>query len=107
MKNMEYKGYQARIEYDDEDGIFVGHIAGISAIVGFHGESVAELKSAFHAAVDDYLDHCEEKGILPQLPYSGRVMLRIPPEVHARAAMQAQASGKSLNQYVADVLTHI
>ena len=106
MKHMEYKGYQAKIEYDGEDRILVGHIAGIRAIVGFHGESVTELESAFREAVDDYLEHCEEKGISPQRPFSGRVMLRIPPEIHARAAMLAEASGKSLNQYVADVLAH-
>ncbi len=106
MKTMEYKGYQARIEYDGDDKIFVGHISGIRAIVGFHGESVSELESAFKDAVDDYLDHCQEKGIAPQRPFSGKVMLRIDPEVHAKAAMQAQARGMSLNQYVADVLTH-
>ena len=54
MKTMDYKGYQAKIEYDGEDKIFVGHIAGICAIVGFHGESVAELESAFQEARDDY-----------------------------------------------------
>jgi len=27
---MTYKGYSARIEYDDEEGIFIGRIAGIS-----------------------------------------------------------------------------
>ena len=105
MKTMEYKGYQARIEYDDNDKIFVGHISGIRAIVGFHGESVSELEAAFRDAVDDYLDHCKEKGIAPQRPFSGKVMLRIDPEVHAKAAMQAQARGLSLNQYVGKVLS--
>ncbi|MDL2322160.1 type II toxin-antitoxin system HicB family antitoxin, partial [Desulfosarcina sp. OttesenSCG-928-B08] len=100
-------GYQAKIEYDGEDRIFVGHIAGIRAIVGFHGASVPELETAFHDAVDDYLHHCEEKRISPQRPYSGKIMLRIPPEIHARAAMQAEASGKSLNQYVADMLARV
>ena len=107
MNPMTYKGYAARIEYSDEDGCFVGHIAGIRDIVGFHGDSVQELRDAFVEAVDDYLDLCTKKGITPQRPYSGRVMLRIPPEVHARAAMQAQAGGKSLNQYVADVLASL
>ena len=58
MKTMQYKAYHARIDYDDEDKIFVGHIAGIRAIVGFHGTSVAELESAFAEAVDDYLAAC-------------------------------------------------
>ena len=57
MKTMQYKGYAARIEYSDEDKCFVGHIAGIRDIVGFHGESVDELRTAFEEAVDDYLEH--------------------------------------------------
>lgn len=57
MKNtIYYKSYAARIEYSDEDGCFIGHIAGISDIVGFHGDSVSELHIAFEEAVDDYLE---------------------------------------------------
>ena len=47
MKTMTYQGYAARIEYSDEDGCFVGHVAGIRDVIGFHGESVAELRAAF------------------------------------------------------------
>ncbi len=106
MKTLEYKGYHAKIDFDGEDKIFVGHIAGIRAIVGFHGESVSELEAAFIDAVDDYLEHCKEKGITPQRPYSGKVMLRIPPELHAEIAMKAEASGKSLNQWAAEQFFH-
>ena len=42
MNAMFYKGYSARIDFDDEDRIFVGHLAGIRDIVGFHGSSVEE-----------------------------------------------------------------
>lgn len=105
MKTMIYQGYAARIEYSDEDGCFVGHVAGIRDVIGFHGESVAELRAAFEEAVDDYLQTCARLGRPPQRPYSGRLMLRIPPEVHARAAMMAEARGKSLNQWAAEVLS--
>jgi len=97
MKTMTYRDYQARIKYSEEDACFVGHIAGIRDIVGFHGESVAELKAAFHEAVDDYLVTCEKLGKTPQHPFSGRLMLRIEPGIHAKAAMIAEAQGKSLN----------
>ncbi|MDE0464646.1 MAG: type II toxin-antitoxin system HicB family antitoxin [Caldilineaceae bacterium] len=53
---MTYKGYSARIEYDDEDGIFTGRIAGIRDGVGFHSDTVADLREAFHDAVEDYLE---------------------------------------------------
>ena len=44
MSTMNYKGYAARIEYSDEDGCFIGHIAGIKDVIGFHAESVNELR---------------------------------------------------------------
>jgi len=104
MKTMQYKDYAARIEYSDEDKCFIGHIAGIRDIVGFHGESVDELFAAFKEAVDDYLETCEKEGISPQRPYSGKVMLRISPELHAEIAMKAEACGKSLNQWATETL---
>jgi predicted HicB family RNase H-like nuclease len=55
---MTYKGYSARIEYDDEDSILTGQIAGIRDGVGFHANSIDELNVAFHEAVDDYIDTC-------------------------------------------------
>ncbi len=99
MNTMTYKGYAARIEYSDEDGCFVGHIAAIQDVVGFHGESVAILREAFKEAVDDYLETCEKLNRAPQKPYSGNLMLRIPPELHAAVAVAAEVSGKSINQW--------
>lgn len=106
MIPMTYKGYAARIEYSDADHCLIGHIAGIRDVVGFHGASVAEVRAAFEDAVEDYLETCRAAGRPPQKPYSGKLMLRLPPEVHARAAMMAAAHGKSLNQWVAEVLAN-
>lgn len=104
MNTMTYKGYAARIEYSDEDECFVGHIAGIRDVVGFHADNVNELRCAFRDAVDDYLETCEKVGKKPQKSYSGNLMLRIPPEVHAAVAAAAEVSGKSINQWAAEVL---
>ena len=106
MSTMTFKGYAAKIEYSDEDACFIGHIAGIKDVIGFHAETVKELRSAFEEAVDDYLATCERLGRAPQKPYSGKLMLRVPPEIHARAAMMAQAHGLSINQWASDVLAH-
>lgn len=102
MNTMTYKGYAARIEYSDEDQCFIGHIAGIKDIVGFHGDSVAELRTAFEEAVEDYLLTCEKLKREPQKPYSGRLMLRVSPEIHAAVAVAAQVSGKSINQWASE-----
>ncbi|GAB2956070.1 type II toxin-antitoxin system HicB family antitoxin [Aquaspirillum soli] len=104
MNLMTYKDYSARIEYSDEDGCFIGHIAGIRDVVGFHGESVAELRAAFEEAVDDYLVTCEKLNRSPQRPYSGKVMLRIDPSIHAKVAMLAEAQGKSINAWAQEAL---
>ncbi len=101
---MEYKGYNARVEFEAEDDLFVGRLAGITDIISFHGSTVEELKNAFHESVDDYLVFCAEIGKAPERPYSGKVMFRIDPEVHAKAALAAELSGKSLNQWAQEVL---
>lgn len=99
-----YQGYAARIEFSSEDECFIGHIAGIKDVVGFHGESVSELKSAFEEAVNDYIETCNKVGKTPQKPYSGKLMLRIRPEIHAAVATAAELSGKSINQWAAEAL---
>lgn len=104
MNTMTYKGYPARIDHSEEDGCFVGHIVGINDIVGFHGNSVADLRRAFEEAVDDYLETCEKLGRSPQKPYSGNLMLRVPPEVHASVARAVEVRGKSINQWAAEAL---
>ncbi len=103
---MTYKDHAARIEYSDEDGCFVGHIAGISDIVGFHGESVEALRTAFEEAVEDYLEACKKLNRIPQNDYSGELTLQVSPDVHAAVALAAQVRGKSINQWATETLTH-
>ncbi len=104
MKGINYKGYYAKIEFDPEDHIFVGRIIGIRDVIGFHGESVTELESAFQEAVNNYLVACAKLRQEPNKSYSGNLMLRIPAEIHAAVASSAEASGKSINQWAASVL---
>lgn len=108
MKNvMTYNGYTGTVEYSEDDGILFGRLVGINDIVSYEGESVKELREAFQASVDDYLEHCQHIGKKPERPYSGKFTLRLDPVIHARLAAQAQAMGKSLNQYAVDVLARI
>lgn len=104
MNAMTYKGYTARIEFDDRNELFVGHLLGIRDLVGFHADNVPELRSAFEESVDDYLETCAKIGKSPEKPASGKLMLRIPPEVHGAALVAAKAAGTSLNQWATKVL---
>ena len=101
---MIYKGYSARVEYDDDDGIFTGRLAGIRDGVGFHADTVDGLGVAFHEAVEDYLETCAKLGREPQRAYSGQMMFRVNPEVHRRAVVAAELAGKSLNAWAEEVL---
>ena len=104
MNTMTYKGYTARVEYDERDNIFLGRILGIRNMISFHGETVAELRAELELAVKDYLADCKQQGIHPEKPASGKLLLRVPPEVHGRAIVAAQAAGKSLNQWATEAL---
>ena len=101
---LKHRGYAARIEFDAEDRIFFGRIAGIGDGVSFHADTVEALVEAFEEAVDDYLETCRRAGKAPDKPYSGVVYLRVDPGVHAEAAIAAQLAGKSLNQFGEEAL---
>ena len=90
--------------FDAEDKIIVGRVLDIDDIISFHGESVAEFEANFHAAIEDYIAAFEELGGAPERPASGKLMLRIAPEVHAAALKAAAKSGTSLNKWAEKAL---
>ena len=96
---LEYKGYFGTIEADD--GVFVGRVVGLRDVITFEGATFTEVEQAFRDSVDDYLAFCAERGEPPDRSYSGKIPLRVSPEMHRRAAMRAQAAGMSLNQWIA------
>lgn len=103
---LEYRNYRARVEFDADDGVFFGKLAGIRDGVSFHADNVPALVVAFHEAVEDYLETCRSIGKEPERPYSGKIMLRVDPVIHAKSAEAAELAGKSLNQWTEDVLRH-
>jgi predicted HicB family RNase H-like nuclease len=99
--NTEYRGYTADIRYSEEDNLLVGHVAGIRTIIGFHGESVSEIRKAFEEAVDFYL----ETEPNPEKPFSGRITLQVKPEIHAKLFSKAiNAGADSLDAWLAKEL---
>ncbi len=108
MKNtLSYKGFTARIEFDPDDNIFFGRVLGVQDIIGFHGETVTELTADFQNAINHYLDVCRQRGEKPQKTYSGKLTLRISPDIHANIAAAAAHTGKSINKWVAETLEHV
>ena len=103
-KMMEYNGYHARIEYDAEDGLFIGKVYGITDSLNFHGTSVPELEEMFHQSIDNYLAMCTETGKTPDREFKGSFNVRISPELHREISLQAAEEGITLNQYVLKAL---
>jgi predicted HicB family RNase H-like nuclease len=101
---MSYRGYAAAIHFDADDEIFFGRLGGIRDGIGFHADTVADLKAAFHAAVDDYIASCATRGRPAQRPYSGQIMVRVDTQVHADVAMAAELRGTSINTWVEKTL---
>jgi len=101
---MNYKGYIGKAEYDDEAETFYGEVIGLRDVVTFKGYSVKEMQKSFKESIDDYLAFCERVGKAPDVPASGRLILRIPPELHSLAAVAAKSEGRSLNTWVADAV---
>ena len=97
---LEYKGYYASVHFSSENEVFYGKIMGIDDLVNFEGASVKELKKAFHEAVDDYLETCEDLGKEPNKTYKGTFNVRISTDLHKAAAVYASTQNISLNDFV-------
>ena len=97
---MKYKGYVARVELDEDAGIFHGEVLHVRDVITFQGETPAELKKAFRESVDDYLAFCESRGEKPEKPFSGQFVTRISKELHQQIDLAAKLAGKSLNAWV-------
>jgi len=101
---LKYKGYTGRVEYDDEAGIIHGEVLDLRDVITFEGKSVEEVEQAFRDSIDDSLEFCEQRGEGPDKLFSGRLMLRLTPNLHRKVYVSASREGKSLNQWIAERL---
>lgn len=101
---LKYRGYHGQIEFSAEDNLFVGHVIGIQDSLNFHGSSIDEITASFHDCIDGYLEMCEAFGREPDKEYKGSFNVRISPPLHRSAAIQAEAEGKSLNQFIQEAI---
>ena len=104
MNTMTYKGYLGSVSFSEKDNVLFGKIEGVNALVNFEGETVKELKNAFHEAVDDYLAYCDEQGIEPDKSYTGVLNVRLTPAIHRQVAMLARKEGMTLNAFIKEAL---
>jgi predicted HicB family RNase H-like nuclease len=97
---LKYKDYLATINYSAEDEVFYGRIFGINDLVTFEGTSVSGLKKAFQEAVNDYIATCRELDKTPEKSYKGVFNVRVPANLHKKAALAATKNSITLNEFV-------
>ncbi len=101
---MTYKGYVGVAEVDAEDRMLYGKVIGLKDVIGFEGSDFEEREGSFHRAVDGYLEFCEEDGVEPEKPYSGKILIRTDPELHREVVHAAAAADMSMNQWLEKTL---
>jgi predicted HicB family RNase H-like nuclease len=101
MGYLKYKGYTGSVEYSEEDKCLFGKVQGMMKDgITYEGATVEELTRDFEGAVDDYLQMCEDKGIVPRKPYTGVLNVRLGPEIHGSAAIAASQQGITINAFI-------
>ena len=103
---MEYRGYVAAVEFDDSADILHGRVvnSGSYPVATFEATDARELRREFERSVDEYLAWCEEDGVEPRRPFSGRLNVRLGSELHAAVAAAAAAKGVSINSWIVQAL---
>ena len=103
---MEYRGYLASVEFDDSAGVLHGRVvnSGPYPIATFEANDTGELRREFERSVDEYLDWCEEDGVEPRKPFSGKLNVRLGSELHAAVVKAARAEHVSINSWIVKAL---
>ena len=107
---LESDKYTYRVTWSEADGEFVGLCAefpSLSWLAVGPEEALTGVRSVVKECVEDMVRNGENipKAIATR-QYSGKVMVRVPPEVHRYLATEAAESGVSLNRIVSAKLAH-
>jgi predicted RNase H-like HicB family nuclease len=111
MTMPEVEHYSYRVSWSTEDREYVGTVAEFPSLSWLSGTSDGAF-SGIRALVRDVLEDMAEAGEEVPEPiadrrYSGKFMVRIPPEVHRQLARDAAEQHVSLNRLVASRLAGI
>ncbi len=104
MNIMIIDGYKAIIKYDPEIDKFRGEFLGLNGGVDFFASNIRGLRKEGKLSLKVFLEMCREEAISPRKEYSGKFNLRVSPKLHAELSSKAAAQGKSLNQFIAEML---
>lgn len=100
MDILKYKGYEGTAELDMDRGVCRGKVLLINDLITYESDSPRELQKQFEAAIEDYIQTCEELGRPAQTPLKGQFNVRISPDLHKKLILRAASDDVSLNEVV-------
>jgi predicted HicB family RNase H-like nuclease len=62
MNTMHHEDYVARIELDEDVGLFHGEVINTRDVLTFQGRTLDELRAAFADTITDHVSWCRERG---------------------------------------------
>lgn len=100
--------YLKIVEWSDEDGCYIGRCPELM-FGGVHGKDEQKVFAELCEVIDEWVAQARaDREELPEgmagKKYSGKFNLRLGAGLHERLALAALKEGKSLNNYVADIL---
>ena len=102
--------YTYRVTWSADDEEYVGLCAefpGLSWLAGTPESALKGIRNVVAEVIED-MNHNNEK--IPEpiavKNYSGKFMVRVPPEVHRTLAIKAAEAGVSLNRLASSKLSH-
>ena len=103
---MEYRGYVASVEFDESADVLHGRVvnSGSYPIAAFEAKDTKGLRQEFERSIDEYLAWCEEDGVEPKKPFSGKLHVRLGSELHGAVAEAAAGEGMSINSWIVRAL---
>ena len=97
--------YTYRIRWSVEDAAYVGTVAefpSLSWVADQQHEAFEGIRSLVKGVIDDMAAEGETPPeAIPERSYSGKFMVRIPPELHRQLALEAAEQHVSLNRLAA------
>lgn len=101
---IKYKGYTAIVEFDEDEKVFRGEVADTKDVITFQSSNAKTLEKEFHKSIDEYLKFCTEMEREPEKPFSGKLLLRLDPELHRQLYIKSVEKGESMNHFIINVL---
>ena len=102
--------YTYRVTWSEDDQEFVGLCAEFPSLSWLASSHEAALRGIRSVVAQVVIDMKKNRECVPEpvtsRPFSGKFMVRVPPEIHRRLVVEAAESGVSLNRLASAKLSH-